>query len=107
MRVGLEDALLLFRKWIDEHTRLQCNISLTTLSASFRGTVLRADREGAAFISPDLTSELSLAFNSATHIRYGDSRETEDVAEFDGVIAVIIREAEDGSEFVSFSELRD
>ena len=107
MRVGREEALDLFRKWLAEGTPLRINFGCPVFSAAFRGRVSRVSTIEVGALSDDRLAELALRVTPELEFAYGDSRGTPDAGAFEGALVIFLRTSEEGEEpdFIAFSEI--
>ena len=86
MRVGRDEALMLFRKWKEEGTLLRCSFESDLFAATFRGRIRELTDSILRLLSDDGVSELALAILSDLEFWYGDSRDSEEYEPLWGVI---------------------
>jgi len=66
VRVGHQEAFLIFRKWLSEATFLRCRIDFPCFSASCRGRLAEVSDEGLRLFSDDTFTEVALLFKDDT-----------------------------------------
>jgi len=72
MRMGREEALDIFRKWLSEQSTLQVNCDLYVFAAAFRVRVREVAPDRLSFFSDDGKSELILPFSGSLTFGYAE-----------------------------------
>jgi len=74
MRVGLLEAVDLFRKWSEDKSVVRCQGNFSTFAFSLNGRILAANESELRIMSDDTHSELVLGLSPKTAIGFADSR---------------------------------
>jgi hypothetical protein len=73
MRIGLPEAVDLFRKWFEDKSVVRCEGSFSMFAFSLDGRIVSVSEDEVRIISEDTGSELILRL-SASEFGYADSR---------------------------------
>lgn len=105
MRVGLEEAVDLFRKWRSEESLLRCDMSFPRFAATFRVRVVFVADDEIKLLSDDSFSEMALRLSTDCAFTYGEPRGfPEEVERFASSLVVSL--AGDGEpDFIAFTEI--
>ena len=104
MRTGRPEALLLFRKWLEESTPLYCEVRFSILAACFDLRLTAVSEEEVRARSADSISEVVVPLNRAVSFGYADTRVTpSESVDFEAGLVVFFDDPEDTDDFDSLT----
>lgn len=92
MRTGREEALTVFRAWLEDRSLLRCEFRFALLAATFTARMAIVSTSELRLISDDKSSELVLPLREDLEFEYGDMRQhPQHVEEFDKMLIVFFQ----------------
>lgn len=95
--IGLSEAVLILRGWVDDSALVRCELQFSTHAAGFLGRAVEASETRFRLMSDDTETELVLPIRAGFTFGYTDMRDgpPEDTAKYDGLMVVFLPYVDD------------